>query len=247
MNILVAKNGSQLGPFSEADIRTKLASGEFAPTDFAWKEGMASWSPLSQMFGDAPATGGSLAAAVDPAPSAYAPQPYNAPQQGQYSAPQTYNSPYPAAYQPGMMPVGAVGTPGGYAGFWLRAGAAIIDIIIVLIINFIVGFIFGIVLGAVGMRNAAGTVGFLIGVADNLIYFSLLESSVNQATVGKMALGLKVTDLNGNRISLGKALGRTLSKYVSAFILFIGYIMAGFTERKQALHDMMVGTLVFKK
>ena len=75
----------------------------------------------------------------------------------------------------------------------------------------------------------------------------MLESSANQATVGKMALGIQVTDLQGNRISFGRALGRTLAKILSGLILLIGYIMAAFTEKKQGLHDMIAGTLVVKK
>ena len=71
-----------------------------------------------------------------------------------------------------------------------------------------------------------------------------MESSSRQATVGKMALGLKVTDLEGRRISFARASGRHFAKYISGMILLIGYIMAGFTERKQALHDMIAGTLV---
>jgi len=59
-----------------------------------------------------------------------------------------------------------------------------------------------------------------------------------------MALSMKVTDLQGNRISFARATGRHFAKYISAMILLIGYIMAGFTERKQALHDMITGTLV---
>ena len=74
-----------------------------------------------------------------------------------------------------------------------------------------------------------------------------MESSSNQATVGKMALGIQVTDLEGNRISFGKALGRNLAKIISALIFYIGFIMAAFTAKKQALHDMIAGTLVVKK
>jgi uncharacterized RDD family membrane protein YckC len=59
-----------------------------------------------------------------------------------------------------------------------------------------------------------------------------------------MALGLVVTDLDGQRISFGKASGRHFGKIISSLILCIGFIMAGFTERKQALHDIMAGTLV---
>lgn len=69
-------------------------------------------------------------------------------------------------------------------------------------------------------------------------------SSARQATLGKMALRLRVTDLDGNRISFGRASARHFAKYLSGLILAIGYIMAAFTERHQALHDMVAGTLV---
>lgn len=91
----------------------------------------------------------------------------------------------------------------------------------------------------------------MLAVAGVLIagwlYYALMESSTNQGTLGKMALGIKVTDLKGNRISFGKATGRYFGKIVSGMILYIGFIMAGFTEKKQALHDMMAGCLVVNK
>jgi uncharacterized RDD family membrane protein YckC len=78
------------------------------------------------------------------------------------------------------------------------------------------------------------------------IYEAWMTSSDRQATVGKMAVGLKVTDLNGQRISFARATGRHFAKILSAMVLFIGYIMAAFTERKQGLHDILAGTLVVK-
>lgn len=79
------------------------------------------------------------------------------------------------------------------------------------------------------------------------LYAAGMESSSYQATLGKMALGLKVTDLRCNRISFARATGRHFAKWLSALILMIGFIMVAFTERKQGLHDMLAGTLVVKK
>jgi uncharacterized RDD family membrane protein YckC len=79
------------------------------------------------------------------------------------------------------------------------------------------------------------------------LYFALLESSSWQGTLGKKALGLIVTDMMGRRISFARATGRHFAKIISGMILLIGYLMAGFTERKQALHDMIAGCLVFRK
>jgi uncharacterized RDD family membrane protein YckC len=80
-----------------------------------------------------------------------------------------------------------------------------------------------------------------------LLYFAVMESSSKQASLGKMAMGIKVTDLEGKQISFGKAFIRNIGKIVSQMILYIGYFMAAFTEKKQALHDMMASTLVVKK
>lgn len=79
------------------------------------------------------------------------------------------------------------------------------------------------------------------------LYFSLMESSSNQASVGKMALGIKVVDSQGTRLTFGHALGRWFSAALSYLTLYIGFFIAGFTERKQALHDLVVGTYVVDK
>lgn len=76
------------------------------------------------------------------------------------------------------------------------------------------------------------------------LYYALMESSSKQGTLGKMAVGIVVTDLDGNRITFGRASGRFFGRILSALILDIGFIMAAFTEKKQALHDMMAGTIV---
>ena len=88
---------------------------------------------------------------------------------------------------------------------------------------------------------------YLIAISINWLYFALMESSANRATVGKMALGIIVTDMQGNRISFARATGRYFAKFLSAMILLIGYIMAGLTEKKQALHDKIADTLVIPK
>ena len=91
-------------------------------------------------------------------------------------------------------------------------------------------------------NGASNVISILIG----WLYHSLLESSSWQGTVGKKVLGLTVTDLNGHRISFGRATGRYFGQILSAMICFVGFIMVAFTERKQGLHDMMAGTLVLK-
>ena len=142
-----------------------------------------------------------------------------------------------------------------YGGFWIRFVAVIIDAIVVGVVTFPVSLIIGVVLGlaghAVAMPNAGAQLAsflitFTFSTLASWIYEAALESSRYQATLGKMALGLKVTDLEGRRISFLRATGRHFAKILSGFIMCIGFIIAGFTERKQALHDMIAGTLVMR-
>jgi len=131
--------------------------------------------------------------------------------------------------------------------------AAIIDGILVELVVLPVGAVVGAMIGAagyavdmpgIGIRMVSFIIGGTVGVLANWIYEAAMESSSKQATVGKMALGLKVTDLEGRRLSFARATGRHFAKYVSNLTLLIGYIMAGFTQRKQALHDIIAGTVV---
>ncbi|HVM74696.1 MAG TPA: RDD family protein [Candidatus Saccharimonadales bacterium] len=153
-----------------------------------------------------------------------------------------------------------------YAGFWLRFVAHLIDGVIVgfgmLVLLVPIFFLMG---GAAmieslprhgGEPNPAIVGGFLflifslagVAVIGQWLYFAYLESGEKQATWGKQVIGIYVTDLAGNRISFGRASGRFFAKIVSGLIpLAIGYIMAGFTERKQALHDMIASCLVLRK
>jgi len=141
----------------------------------------------------------------------------------------------------------------GYGGFWIRVVAFIIDAIIVRVVVAPVGIMFGGLGLAGGMMSGfphrglailGGGVTFILLVFGNWLYEAFMESSSYQATLGKMIFGMKVTDLDGNRISFERATGRHFAKWLSGLILCIGYIMVGFTERKQGLHDLLAGTLV---
>ncbi len=135
-----------------------------------------------------------------------------------------------------------------YAGFWLRLVAYLIDVIVITV-AYAVMFLMGmIMLGPTGeISEWAIALGSLLGALIGWLYYPLMESSSTQATLGKMAIGIVVTDLDGNKVSFGRATGRYFGKIISGLILNIGYIMAGFTERKQALHDMMASCLVVMK
>ena len=152
-----------------------------------------------------------------------------------------------------------------YAGFWLRFLALLIDnvvmgigfVVVLIPLIFLTGL--GSLLSRIHPDQELDDAGifFIIGViflAATLslvftwLYHALMESSEWQATVGKRALGLVVTDMAGRRVSFGRSTGRHFGKIITNMIpALIGYIMAGFTEKKQALHDMMAGCLVLRR
>jgi len=119
-----------------------------------------------------------------------------------------------------------------YAGFWKRFAALIIDAVV---ISIAIGIVSTLTFGVATPPLA---------IFGPWIYEAWMLSSPWQATVGKRALSIIVTGTGGQRISFARATGRHFAKYVSAFLLGIGFLMAAFTARKQALHDMLAETLV---
>jgi uncharacterized RDD family membrane protein YckC len=144
-----------------------------------------------------------------------------------------------------------------YAGFWFRAAAYFLD-------TSTLGFVLGAtVLRSILRSNHVGpsfqdawkfytsdspqaTAMLLLIQLASWLYFAAFESSPWQATPGKKVLGLRVTDLEGKRLSFIRASGRYFGKIISWLLFGIGFVMAGFTEKKQALHDMLAGCLVLK-
>ncbi|MCO5176761.1 MAG: RDD family protein [Thermomicrobiales bacterium] len=121
-----------------------------------------------------------------------------------------------------------------YAGFWQRAAAAVIDGIIVWV-------------GLAALVGTLDDLGFFLGLVGVWLYFSLQESSSYQATLGKRALGIIVADQFGVPLTFGRATGRFFAKYLSGMFFGIGYLIAAFTARKQALHDMIASTIVLRR
>lgn len=133
-----------------------------------------------------------------------------------------------------------------YGGFWARVVALIIDNAVVFVILLAAAFGMGMVAGILGMPGMAEIIGWVALTVVPFLYWPVLESSSWQATVGKRLMGLQVTDLEGNRLSFVHALLRAFAKIVSSIPLGIGFLIAAFTARKQALHDIIVKTLVVR-
>lgn len=238
MEIWIGRDGERHGPYKEEDVREWLRSGKVSPEDLAWYEGLADWQPLSVLFRD------EVPAAT---PAAGATNPYAAPAAPLQALPQTTA----AALE-------------DHAGFWKRVAAYIIDAIVLYIPNMLIMKAMGgdaaqetmkqavmtapgdmhVMMAAYQQFYATMAMAIVITTVLAWLYFAVLESSPWQATLGKLALGIRVTDLQGRRISFPRALGRYLAKYLSLIILGIGFLMVAWTKRKQGLHDMIANTLV---
>jgi uncharacterized RDD family membrane protein YckC len=162
----------------------------------------------------------------------------------------------------------SLGEDKDYAGFWIRFAASLLDGIIIaipmIIIMVIVFFLMFASSGAFEvLTDPAAMEGdisnqqiftllvtygivLVLSIIIPVVYFAGMHASKWQATIGKKLLKLKVTDLHGNPITFWRALGRYLAMAFLSSIFYIGYIIAGFTEKKQALHDLIAGTVVIK-
>jgi len=238
----------RVGPMAADDVREAYREGRVQRDTLAWHVGARDWLPLDR-FSDSlgldavpaaapqftPATPAAVAGeAVDRA-SPYAPPRAALSEAGDYHA-----------------SAGNV----VYAGFWKRLAALMIDALVVTIAYYVIVVLavlaFGIGMAGV-FSNDAASPGSLVAILAVVyltypvvsgLYYVSLESSSTQATLGKMAVGIKVTDDAGRRLGRGRALGRWASHVLCYLTIYIGYFMAGFTDRKRGLHDMVAGTLV---
>jgi uncharacterized RDD family membrane protein YckC len=232
MEVWIGRQGERHGPYQEEQIKEWLRSGQLSRDDLGWYDGLADWQPLSVLFPLEKPT-------PPPAPDVYAP-PAPPPQ------------PQPAS-------VAAF----HYAGFWQRFGAWVIDVIVLMIPTMIAMYLLG---GMDAYRhlmeqlqaNADMTTAFreyaegtkssqVASLVITFVYYVLFESSKLQATPGKLALRLRVTDLNGQRVSVGRAAARNVVRIaglIFGLIPIICYLAIAWTQRKQGLHDLMASTLV---
>jgi uncharacterized RDD family membrane protein YckC len=128
------------------------------------------------------------------------------------------------------------------AGFWLRVVALIVDYALLLVL------LGGMLLGAESVGGAEMIVpAYWLWVLVSFLYWPVLESTSLRATLGKSLLGLVVADVDGGGISIGRSLLRNLAKIISAIPFGIGFLLAAFTSRKQALHDLITKAVVMRK
>jgi len=242
------------GPLSADDMRQRFQRGEITLTTLVWREGFAQWAPLSEAVDELQLQ--NLASAASTVGSGID-------LRGDYTAIDNGTAPLPGTgggtYSPYTAPAAATGYASTavvsgqdvvYAGFWKRYAAYFIDYILLTVVTLPLSMIInvmGVSSGSEGMQVALTLVVMLLSMVISIGYYAGFHASRGGATLGKMAVGIKVVRGNGERISFLRAFCRYLATIVSSLILMIGFIMAAFTERKQALHDMMCDTLVVDK
>lgn len=228
MQVWIGRNGERFGPYSDDDVRQGLRDGTYRPDELGWYDGMTDWRPLGELFPDA------------------RPMPGTAP-------------PMPASPPP-FLGVTDVAEP-EYAGFWLRFGAWVIDYMILMVPFTIISLSMGLgpamtsFLAQMEHDKAAAMAAYAVAIRPisvvlmilGFVYYVAFECSKWQATPGKLAVGIRVTDIQGGRLSVGRAAGRNavrLLNLLTALVPMVFYIVAAFTQRKQGVHDLMASTYV---
>lgn len=268
------------GPVESADLAMLHGNGQLPPETLVWREGMSNWAPWRTVMHEVLPAGTSSAApladpfaapaAADPfaletAASAPAPAPAVA-QDGAYhpyaiAEPVTQASPY-APTRASLKDSVSGYVAGGhvvYAGLWKRFAASIIDSFLMWIVTYPIQLMLQKAYMPEIIANPFGTsywtfvgVSMLVSLAVGTAYFGFMQASGTQASLGKMAVGIKVTDIEGRRMAHGRSMLRYLCFSLLGMVTFgitilVSGIMAGVTERKQGLHDMICGTLVVDK
>ncbi|QDE41246.1 RDD family protein [Luteibacter pinisoli] len=233
MQVWLGRNGERFGPYTEDEVRQWLRDGTCGPDELGWHDGMTDWRPLGELFpGERPA-------AVPPGAVPPPPPP------------------------PPFLGVTDEAAP-EYAGFWLRFGAWVIDYIVITVPSTFIAMAMGFqhaittLFQQMETNQAAAMSAYLdevrpisyIVLLIGFAYYVLCESSKWQGTLGKLAVGIRVTDTSGQRLTLGRAAGRNLIRlanavpFLSVFLPMVFYVTAAFSERKQGIHDMLAGTYV---
>ena len=222
----VLVDNKALGPHSGHDVKAMIERGTIGPRASLAKVGAQGWTPI----GDVPAFASLLGRGGVASGLAVGP-PRHVPTAASYAS-----------------------DPHGvhFAGFWIRAAAYIIDSIVqsvvIFVVSLIIGAIVGFAAGAAGnAQSAASLAGGLAIVAELVIvltYQAIFVSGSWQATPGKRLCGIHIIRVDGRKIGVGLALGRYLAYLVSALTLYIGFMMAGWTNQKKALHDIICDTRV---
>ena len=251
------------GPLAADELAGRFDQGHLRLDSLVWREGLDEWRPLREFTGE-------LALHEAPAETFYRPVGAAPPDVSMDGGRASGSAGGSQLVSPYAAPAATLHADEAYAyagdvvqaGFWKRVAAYILDAVVVTIAAqivqavLLVGFL-GMNMGSLtanpeSMFSSGSGIAFVLAIylfplVLFGIYYAAFHASARQATLGKMAVGIKVVRSDGRRISMARAVARFFAFILSGLILYIGYLMAAFTGRKQALHDLMCDTLVVDK
>jgi len=238
----------QLGPVSEAEFQSLVEAGRVQDGTLVWREGMATWAAYGTVHPgstpESPPTGGLICAQCQ--------RPVPANQAIRQGDGWVCAACHPAPAGPAaLIEPSWAGARLEYASFWLRAGAKILDQLLLMTVNMGLGFVIGLGMGitrAAGNQQAAllFQVGLTaVSLVIALAYYVFFLGRYG-ATPGKMACRIRVVTADGAPVSYGRATGRFFAELLSGLICYIGYLMAGFDDERRTLHDHICQTRVVR-
>ncbi len=237
MNWYYAINSQQLGPVPEQELARLVATGTIHSGTLIWRDGMGDWQPLGTAC-----------------PSAMGMPGAETPQLGGYALPEAGKDLIVQQMREGVLHSAPGGYP--YAGFWIRFVAKFIDGLILFVPQMMLQMAVTMAVGARGSFSTSGHSGNVdlapvLAMLISMVLSILIQATYNillvsnyGATWGKMAVGLRIVNEDGSKLTTGKAVGRFFAEMVSGLTLYIGYIIAGFDDEKRALHDHICATRV---
>lgn len=248
-----AQGEERIGPLTDAAFQQMVQQGTIHAETLVWREGMQNWAPYGTVSAPAPA---------GPTPSSRDYQ--TSPMTVCSSCGRTVSSEevieYQGSYVCGICkPIffqqlkegGLVGGAMDYAGFWIRAGAAIIDGIILFVPNMIISLVINVFAASMSSDTANPAIGlliallYLLSIAIPMAYETYFIGKMGQ-TPGKMVCGIKVVRSDGDSLTYLRAFGRHWAKYLSYLICYIGVIIVAFDDEKRGLHDHICDTRVIR-
>ncbi len=259
MNWYYLLNEEQIGPVTGDEILQKAGEGVITQETLVWREGMAEWLPYSKVANEilpteapAPETSGAAARVVD-CPTCGRPTATNEliPVGNTHVCPSCKEA-YVQSAREGVTVTGER----EYGGFWIRAGATMVDGLITGAVMFVLMFALAFGAGAAGFFDNALDPGaemtftiitYVVVYGIYIAYFVFFNGHPKyQATPGKMAFKLRLIVADGSRVTYLRAFGRFFAYILSGMVMYIGYIMAAFDEEKRSLHDRICNTRVIR-
>jgi len=232
----------RLGPLEDAEFEARVSTGQVTSQTHVWRPGMSEWAT----YGAVVQAAGRPAAPGASFPCAECGRVFPAGEMVPYGDLHVCAACKPVFFQ--RIKEGAP-LPGTvvYGGFWIRFAAKFLDGIILGVVGGVIVAFNGVLTQTASPETALSIMmlNWVIGTAIGIAYATFFVGRFG-ATPGKMACGLKIIMADGARVTYMRAFGRFFAEYLSALILYIGYIMAAFDDEKRTLHDRVCDTRVIR-